>query len=362
MSSIDHHLTKNYTLLVKGLATIKCYGSATILGVDVSNKSIKVRENKILPIETDNECKVSLTLGRYGKYYIQKREGIGTSIWNDIRDAILFRDPSKIIIIGANDTGKSTLAVYLANLLKRVYIIDGDVGQGDLAPPGCIGASMINNNILDLDEVRADVYSFIGSITPTPLVIYSIKRLYKKEPVIINTDGYIDGYGLAYKIRLIDIIKPEMIICLGADSYAQILLKRYKNVYLAPKPRYVEKDHRDRLFNRLRRYKRFIGYGKRVSSIKDKSIWLSSNIYKPFINNGYLVLEQFGSIHLSILKDMYIALSIDDHVVGFGIILAINDNSMLLQTSYEGEFNTIMLSKIKLSRDFKNEYKIRYTL
>ena len=361
MSSINLHLTRNYTLLVKGFATIKCYGPATMLGVDVSNKSIKVRENKILPIETDTECNISIILGRYSRYSIEPREGIGTSIWADIKDAVLFKDPSKIIIVGANDTGKSTLAVYLANILKSVYIIDGDVGQGDLAPPACIGASLINDHILDLDSIKAEQYSFIGSITPTPLVIDAIKRLCTSNPVIINTDGYIDREGLVYKLRLIDSIKPDIIACLGNDDYAQVLLRRYKNVYLTDKPRYVEKNPRARLLNRLRRYKRFIGYGRRHFIINDKKVWLSGNLYDPFIKNDHIVLEPFGpTLHISVLKDMYVALSIDEHVVGFGVIRSI-DKKILLQTSYEGEFNTVMLSSIKLSYDLNNEYKI-YTL
>jgi polynucleotide 5'-hydroxyl-kinase GRC3/NOL9 len=349
-------------LLVKGFAVIRCYGSATILGVDVSNKSIKIRENKILPIESNDKCRISITLGRCGKYYIKNREEIGTSIWDDIRDAVYFKDPDRIIIVGANDTGKSTLAVYLANLLKKAYVIDGDVGQGDLAPPACIGASMVNNNVLDLDLVKADLYSFIGSITPSPLVVDAIKKMYKNDPVIINTDGYIDKYGLAYKIKLVDIIKPDMIICLGNDDYSKIFLKKYKNVYLADKPRYVEKAPRDRLFNRLRRYKRFIGYGERYFYASDKKIWLFNKFYDLFIKNDYIILEPFGPmLPISTLKDMYVALNMDDYVVGFGVIRA-TDKKILLQTSYEGEFNTVMLSNIKLSKDLNNEYKIRYTL
>ncbi|RMF31120.1 MAG: hypothetical protein D6752_02815, partial [Candidatus Nitrosothermus koennekii] len=276
MGSIDLELTRNYTLLVKGFAILKCYGNATILGVDITNKSITVKDNKILPIETDTSCRI--VIDRCMEYKMMYREGIGTSIWDDIRDAVLFREPDTILIVGANDTGKSTLAVYLANIMlkkRRVMVIDGDVGQGDLAPPACIGASRINNNILDLSDISAERYEFIGSITPTPLVIDAIKRLYDKNYLtIINTDGYIDKHGLEYKIKLINVIKPSIIACLGDNSYAEELLRRYKNVYLADKPRYVEKDPRARLYNRLRRYKRFIGNNKRYFNIRSKKIWV----------------------------------------------------------------------------------------
>ncbi|RMF31937.1 MAG: hypothetical protein D6752_01090, partial [Candidatus Nitrosothermus koennekii] len=79
------------------------------------------------------------------------------------------------------------------------------------------------------------------------------------------------------------------------------------------------------------------------------------------IKNDYIILEPFGPmLHLSILKDMYVGLSIDEYVVGFGVVRYI-DNNVLMQTDYEGEFDTLMLSNIKLSRDLNNEFKIRYT-
>ncbi|MEM2855941.1 MAG: Clp1/GlmU family protein [Candidatus Nitrosocaldaceae archaeon] len=358
-------LKYNQVILVKGPAIVSSLSDAYILGVNIKDKIIRVRENKILPIE--GEGSITITLEGNGRYEIREMTGIGTQVWDDIRDAISFKHVKSIIIIGANDTGKSTLAIYLTNMFLnhkiKVFLIDADVGQGDLAPPACIGASWIKEKIVDL-TIPVDFYEFIGSLTPaerTTLIIDAINRLYTKRgdtPVIINTDGYIDRYGLEYKIRLIDMINPDMILSLGRDTYSDVLLNKYKGkIYLADKPKYVQKDPRERLSNRLRRYKQFISNCSR--SVKLDRVWLFGDVYHAVIKDRYISLEPFGPIlDIHTLKDMYVALSINKYVVGFGVIRDIN-SKVSIQTSYEGEFDTIMFSEIKLNRDLSYEYKIR---
>ncbi len=356
MNEITINITTRDTLLVKGPAIIRSEANASILGVNIKDKIVKVRDNKILPIESEEDCELYLLLEENGKYEIKVREEIGVSIWDDIRDAVLFKQPRCIIIIGPNDSGKSTLSTYLANIINDVYIIDSDVGQGDLAPPGCIGASYIKGKILDLSDVKADLYSFIGSIKPSSLVINAVKELYAKSShyTIINTDGYISDYGLIYKLMLIDMIKPDMIISLDDESL-ETLKQRYKDVYGATKPRYVEKNYKERFLNRLRRYKRFIGYLERKFDIKSKKVWLFGNTYYPSIRENYLSLEPFGpQIDLELLNDMYVGLGLHNELVGFGIIRSLD----ILQSKYKGEFDTIMLSEIKLDKGILNEYRI----
>lgn len=364
------HLTKHDILLVKGYSIVECMGNAHIFGFDIKGKTIKVREGKTIPIEPYEDC--DLRINDPNQCKILNREGIGVSIWNNIRDTVLLKDINTIIIVGASDTGKSSLTVYLTNLLlkkhRKVFVIDGDVGQGDLAPPGCIGACNINKSVLELD--KGDLFYFIGSITPydvSDMIIDGIKRLYEKRScncTIINTDGYIDKEGLTYKIKLIDSINPDMIISLGSNVYSNILLNRYDGkVYTADKPRCVEKDKNERILNRLRRYKKFIDDGRRVININSKKVWLLNNTYTVILKEGYMLLEPFGpALPFGLVKDLYVALSINEEVVGFGVIRELNGNKLLLQTSYEGELDTLMLSNIKLSNSFDKEYIIRYNI
>ena len=69
---------------------------------------------------------------------------------NNIIDSIVKTNRKKIIIIGPSDTGKSTLTLFIANKLISMgfqpLIIDSDIGQGELAPPTCIGENSNQTN------------------------------------------------------------------------------------------------------------------------------------------------------------------------------------------------------------------------
>jgi polynucleotide 5'-hydroxyl-kinase GRC3/NOL9 len=74
------------------------------------------------------------------------------------------------MLAGGSDTGKSTLSTYLANVAlahgARPCMIDGDIGQGDLAPPAAIGAAALFRQVTDLREVSSSMFEFVGSISP----------------------------------------------------------------------------------------------------------------------------------------------------------------------------------------------------
>ena len=62
--------------------------------------------------------------------------------------SVLKQEKKRIAIIGPSNSGKSTLSLYMANVFishgLRPLLIDADVGQGDLAPPTCLGAAVMN--------------------------------------------------------------------------------------------------------------------------------------------------------------------------------------------------------------------------
>lgn len=193
--SLDHEKV----LLVKGPALVTCEGSVTVLGKEVTD--VSVRAGKILPFEADGMAKVKVKIYPHGSYRISKHGSVGVSIWKDVSDRI--EGIKRIMLVGATDTGKSTLTTYLSNFANsngsKVGILDGDVGQGDIAPPGSIGAAVVNEQFLDLRDIDAEYYAFIGSNSPMgteKLVIDNMLHLLDKisesDICIINTDGYVD--------------------------------------------------------------------------------------------------------------------------------------------------------------------------
>jgi polynucleotide 5'-hydroxyl-kinase GRC3/NOL9 len=109
-----------------------------------------------------------------------------TAEWHALLD-VLEEEKGIAIILGATDTGKSTLAKFLIfNLCKcglKVALVDADIGQSFLGPPTTIGFSVFKSDpnwelLLSPPEIF-----FVGSTTPEghfPIHLKGIKRMVDK--------------------------------------------------------------------------------------------------------------------------------------------------------------------------------------
>lgn len=148
-----------------------------------------------------------------------------------------------IFIMGQKDTGKTTLTRRLANALFRrgysVGIIDADVGQSDIGPPTTIGFGIITSALKNLKDVTLQHFYFVGSISPTghllPMVVGTRKMLDKAlacgiQKILIDTTGLVSGQlGRVLKTHKIEMVEPDLIICLQKNRECEHLL----NVYTA---------------------------------------------------------------------------------------------------------------------------------
>ncbi|HET6387084.1 MAG TPA: Clp1/GlmU family protein [Armatimonadota bacterium] len=75
-----------------------------------------------------------------------------------------------ILFCGASDTGKTTLIQRVASAAlaqrRAVAIIDADVGQSNIGPPGAIGMSLFREAPDQFRVRRPDALSFVGSTQP----------------------------------------------------------------------------------------------------------------------------------------------------------------------------------------------------
>jgi hypothetical protein len=58
------------------------------------------------------------------------------------------------------------------------------------------------------------------------------------------------------------------------------------------------------------------------------------------------------------LTGMFVALAFMDDVMGFAILERVEGGIVTMVTNYEGEFNKVMLSNIKLSMDMSMEHRL----
>jgi len=161
--------------------------------------------------------------------------------WYTVLDILEKEKGVAILILGATDTGKSTLANFLTlNLCRRglkVALVDADIGQSSLGPPTTIGLAVFKSDpdwevVLSPPEIF-----FVGSTTPEghfPLYLEGIKKMVKKalsyatDLILVDTTGLVSGEGgKELKRRKIDLISPRFILALQKSDEIEHILALY---------------------------------------------------------------------------------------------------------------------------------------
>jgi polynucleotide 5'-hydroxyl-kinase GRC3/NOL9 len=208
-------------------------------------------------------------------------EILGPQEWFDILDP-LEKEKGIAILLGATDTGKSTLAKFLISHLcqkgLKVALVDADIGQSFLGPPTTIGFSIFKSHpdwavILSTPEIF-----FVGSTTPEghfPIHLKGVKKMVEKastcgaEVILVDTTGFVLGEaGKELKRRKIDLLSPRFILALQKSDEIEHILELYKENLLYKilrlplseqvKPRSME----DRRTNRANKFRDYFKYSE----------------------------------------------------------------------------------------------------
>ena len=161
--------------------------------------------------------------------------------WYGLLD-VLKEEKGIAILLGATDTGKSTLARFLiSNLCRRklkVALVDADIGQSFLGPPATIGFSIFKSDpdwqlILSPPEIF-----FVGSITPEghfAIHLKGVKKMVDKatshevDVTLVDTTGFVLGEGgRELKTRKIDLLQPRFILALQKSGELEPILEHYE--------------------------------------------------------------------------------------------------------------------------------------
>ena len=133
--------------------------------------------------------------------------------------ARLQQQPGRAMVVGPIDSGKSTLAVWLAARLAEnspVASVDADIGQSRIGPPGSIGLRPADG---------AEQHYFVGDVTPAaraPAVLSGLIRAVTEaeaggaRAVVVDTTGWVDGdAALALKVAKIELLAPVHVVAIG---------------------------------------------------------------------------------------------------------------------------------------------------
>ncbi|MCL6449905.1 MAG: hypothetical protein K6T75_01230 [Acetobacteraceae bacterium] len=191
--------------------------------------------------------------------------------------------PGVVVLVGATDTGKTTLAQFLANHClargRRVAVVDADVGQSDVGPPGTVGLSLLPSPIGRLSDAPLTAAYFVGSNSPEPLLLEAVvgARLMVDralelgaEVVVVDTTGLVAGLlGRALKHSKIELIRPDYILAVERKREVEHLLRPYlggerpRVRRLAVPPEVQRKAQPDRRQTREARFAEYFQPGRR---------------------------------------------------------------------------------------------------
>jgi polynucleotide 5'-hydroxyl-kinase GRC3/NOL9 len=275
------------TLLVSGPASLKLEGGkANVFGAPLKqHQKLIVKREKQFAIDVIKEAIINCEFGERATYLEIDNTTIPKS-WLEVVNRIQKFDNKKILVIGSTDTGKSTLCMFLVNsilkLKQNVALIDADIGQSDLGPPGTLGLSVINKPYIESDNLKVNSMIFIGRKSPslvTDKVINGILKLVnciqKGISIVINTDGWIlDAEAIAYKLRMIKQLDPDMTIILNEGNELCNIFENKLAFMKIQVPKFVKtRGREDRKKIRENHYKKY----------------LSNAVHKKFLLNGLMI-------------------------------------------------------------------------
>lgn len=190
--------------------------------------------------------------------------------WHQAADVIT-REKGLVLLVGASDAGKTTLARYLIGEWNRkgirVALVDGDIGQSTLGPPTTISLAFFPPGSIEDFPPPPVILRFIGATSPyghfLPLIV-GLKRLVDRAAaekvgiILVDTTGLIHGRaGRELKFRKIDLLRPRHLIALERQGEVETLILPYKDLKVhrlpvaeaaANKSREGRRAHRERKF------------------------------------------------------------------------------------------------------------------
>jgi polynucleotide 5'-hydroxyl-kinase GRC3/NOL9 len=176
------------------------------------------------------------------------------------------------VIVGAGDTGKTTLSAQLASALAargvRVAVVDADVGQSEIGPPTTVGLGAVTRPLTRLRDAELIALEFIGDTSPVRRIAQTADatgRLVRRAlaggfaHVIVDTGGLVEGaLGLALKRAKLRAADPDLVIVVQRAAECEPLVRalgdaaRPAVVRVAPSPAATRRTQTQRRLHRDR--------------------------------------------------------------------------------------------------------------
>ncbi|MEM3194876.1 MAG: Clp1/GlmU family protein [Metallosphaera sp.] len=256
--------------------------------------------------------------------------------WENIGEIVAMTG-GRVIVIGAQDSGKSYLSKLIYNMTDNFLYVDLDVGQSSLFLPSFV-SSIRGKELFFENPLMFTRLEFFGDITPSRdpkrHIILATKLTESEKNVVIDTDGWINNYGLVHKRRLIEYLDPDYIIVFNRNN--KLIPREYidRVIYLSS-PSVNQKKKSDRHIIRRNLYLRYFKeakvreaptFGERVKGIRSLCLNFDS------------------------LEGLILGLIKENRVVGAGLLHLAESLEILTPVN---EFDDFYLGLISLDREWR---------
>ena len=302
--------------------------------------------------------------------------------WKELADSIN-KLRGVVVILGAPDTGKTTLAFYLSRELQlrgcRIAMISADIGQCAFGPPATLSMSLLNGleavpsprhkdaGPISLKDIKIHSMYFVGSTSPSGHLLQAtvgLKKLVEKaqgegaEVVVIDTSGFVEG-GAAWELKFqkIELVNARHILALQRRQELEYILSPHEYRTCRTLHRLaIHADIRLKSYERRRDYRRqkFLEYFQEATA---KGIPLGA----VRLINPLNILKGEGSGGL--YKRLLVGLNDDENfTLGLGIIEDMGPKELRLLTPVEGlkGVKIIRLGAIRLDEDWYDS-QVKFT-
>lgn len=158
--------------------------------------------------------------------------------WKDLALEIAsLSGPKLVYVIGASNTGKTTLCGYLTRILGARALtayLDCDPGQSSIGPPATIG---LGKSFGGKAGGKAAILSFVGSLSPVGHLLPCLTGIRKLSgialaqgcaPVVLDSSGFVlGGAAREFQFHVIDLIRPEFLVAIQLEDELEGLLMNF---------------------------------------------------------------------------------------------------------------------------------------
>lgn len=255
-----------------------------------------------------------------------------------------------VLLLGATDTGKSTLARYLVTRLVEtgipVSLVDADIGQSSLGLPGTISQKTFRTPA-DVETFRFERLSFVGAVNPASIISEMIGETGRMillgrgeaEITIIDTTGLVKGeLGKKLKLGKIREIGPDRLIAIERHDELQHILASIEDIpvsIIKPSPLVKVRSQEERSRYRLSKLAAYFA--------STREFFLSTRDARISYRGKPAGMKVFQA-----LPGTIIALNHGDETLGLGIAGELDEDSITFRTPLTSlqKINRVILGDI----------------